>query len=400
MRERNSLPGIRRAAAVVLAAVVVFAIAAPAVASAAARKPTLSGISYMSKAKRFTLSGSIGRGVAGRVVTIQVQKPGRPYWVDLTTRTATRAGRFSYKYVPKLAGRYSFRAVYGRASRNKSLRVRRSTGAQSELILFSTTSVRDSGLWKTLKPAFLARCPEYTMTSEQWLGTGQSLTNGAEMGQADVILAHAPQDEMRRVAQGYAKNRRAVMLNYFMIVGPATGGATFDADASPITAFQAIATWLDGQSTVEFWSRNDDSGTNQAEKAFWLAAGNPQGSSGSYKPWYNAATGTGVGMSAILNSTNTKAGYTLADRATWLFQEKKWRTGTPTTPIYVKSVLYNPGAAWVNDYSVLEVTRARNPEGAADFSAWIRTAEAQALIRTYGAGEYTGQLFYPNAGAY
>jgi tungstate transport system substrate-binding protein len=399
MRERNSLPGIRRAAAVVLAAVVVFAIAAPAVASAAARKPTLSGISYMSKAKRFTLSGSIGRGVAGRVVTIQVQKPGRPYWVDLTTRTATRAGRFSYKYVPKLAGRYYFRAVYRSASRNKSLRVRRSTGAKSELILFSTSSVRDAGLWTSLKPLFLARCPEYTMTSEQWLGTGQSLTNGAEMGQADVILAHAPNDELRRVAQGYAKNRRAVMFNYFMIVGPATGSLTFAEDASPQSAFQAIATGLDGQSAVQFWSRNDDSGTNQAEKAYWALAGNPQGSPGSYKPWYYASAGAGVGMGVILTNTNAAAGYTLADRATWLFQEKKWRTaGTP--PIQVKSVLYNPGPAWANDYSVLEVTRARNPEGAADFSAWIRSPEAQAAIRAYGAGTYNGQLFYPNAGAY
>ncbi|MDO8914878.1 MAG: substrate-binding domain-containing protein [Coriobacteriia bacterium] len=408
MRQSGGSPGFRRTAVAALAAVFVLSLATPALASAATSYRSTIRLSsrYQIKAKKLTVSGTINRKAKGKQVTVELRKPGRAYWIQLSNRTISKYGRWSYGYTPKVAGRLYFRARYGsKLSRMAGLTVKRGPGTKSELTLFSTSSVRDAGLWVKLKPLFLARYPEYTMTTEQWLGTGQSLQSGAVDGNADVILAHAPQDEIDKVNGKWAKNRRAVMFNYFMIVGPNTGGVTFFEDESPATAFKRLAAWLEANPSVKFWSRNDNSGTNQAELSYWKSVdpSYPMRDGGTLtgapRPWYNAAGGSGVGMGTILTNTNTSAGYTLSDRATWLFQEKKWRTaGTP--PINVKSVLYNPGPSWVNDYSVLEVVRARNPEGAADFSAWIRGAEAQEAIRTYGAGVYNGQLFYPNAGAY
>jgi len=225
------------------------------------------------------------------------------------------------------------------------------------------------------------------------------MTQGAELGLADVVFAHAPADELRRVAQGYAKNRRAVMYNYFLVVGPKTGGPAIAADALPATAFGAIATWNDGPNTqVPFWSRSDDSGTNQAELAYWAAIGNPQYSSGTTpKSWYVKRN---AGMGKILNDLRaTPTAYTLADNATWTFQSDIWAKGGLTSDL--KIIATRKSSQWVNDYSILEVVNARNKEGAADFSAWIRSPLAQSAIASYGKISFPSeQLFYPNAGAY
>lgn len=406
MRHVKGSPVFRRTAALVIGVALLLSLAAPAVSGAATPPKSTIRINrrYWPKAKAFTVSGSLPKKYRGQKVYIEVRKPGRSFWTPLSTRTLSRLGKWSWKYTPKLAGRFYIRARFnGRLSRTITATIKRGPGTQSNVILYSTTSVRDAGIWEALKPAFLTRCPEYTMTGEQWLGTGQSLTNGAELGMADVILAHAPQDEQLRVSQGYAKNRHAVMYNYFAIVGPKTGGPTIAVTATPGEAHQAIADWNDAQapaSQIKYWSRNDNSGTNQQEKAYWASVGNPQLSGGSPKSWYNLTAAFGMGK--ILNSVNAAAapgGYTLADTATWLFQSKTWSTGG--VPVNLKIIATAKNASWFNEYSVLEVVNARNGEGAADFSAWIRSPEAQTIIQNYGKVAFPNdQLFYPNAGAY
>jgi tungstate transport system substrate-binding protein len=407
MRRHFTAPALLRAAIAVLAVALVLGLALPSAASAKfLRRPTLSSVSTLRKVKNITLSGSTGSKTGGKIVTIQTLKPGRSFWVDLGSVTVNKRGRYSFRYRPYLQGTYYFRSTCeGRTSRLKRVRVRKGTGERSNIILFSTTSVRDAGIWNALKPMFLHACPEYAVDGEQWLGSGQSLTNGAELGQADVIIAHAPGDEINRVNQGYVKNRHSVMYNYFCVVGPKTGGATIPAGAGATVAFGEIAKWCDLQlpaHTVDFWSRNDNSGTNQAEMAYWKACApsNPQYSSGTTpKDWYYPTAGFGMGK--VLNSVNAlpAGGYTLADRATWLFQSSTWTGGGVTNNL--KIVASGTTSEWFNLYSVLEVVRARNPEGAADFSAWIRSPEAQAIIASYGKVQFpTEQLFYPYAGAF
>jgi tungstate transport system substrate-binding protein len=408
MRERNSLPGIRRAAAVVLAAVVVFAIAAPAVAGAAVRKPTISGLSYMSKSKTFTLSGSLGRGVAGRIVTIQVKKPGRAYWVDLTTRSANKLGRWSYKYKPILTGRYYFRARYtSRYSRNKSLRVRRGTGTKSEIILSSTTSTRDSGLFERLGPAFLHTCPEYTLKAS-FKGSGASIADGG-MGNADVLLTHSPVAELKfmdgLVASGSSwvpsayrgLTRHSVMYNDYVLLGPVANAAGVTLGESATSAFSKVGTG--GGSSWVFVSRNDGSGTNTKEKEIWASI--PIAISPA-PAWYLASGTMGMAQAIQFCDANAPKGYTLADRATWLNVKNLGTVGAGTVASPYRMAVVNEGdPIYFNPYSVITVAGARNSEGAADFSAWIRSAEGQALIKSYGEYTYPGQvMFTPWAGAY
>jgi tungstate transport system substrate-binding protein len=398
MREGTRLPGIRRAAAVIMAAAVVFAVAAPAVAGAVIRKPTISGLSYLSKSKKFTLSGSIGRGASGRKVVVQVKKPGRPYWVDLSSRSATKAGRWSYRYTPKLAGRYYFRAVYRRASRNKSLRVRRGSATKTEIVLSSTTSTRDSGLFERLGPAFLHTCPEYSLKAS-FKGSGASIADGG-MGNADVLLTHSPAAEVKfmdgLIASGSSwvpsayrgGTRHSVMYNDYVLVGPDANPALVTTSESAKSAFTKVGTGS-GSSWV-FISRNDASGTNSKEKQIWASI--PIVPTGA--PWYYASGTMGMAQAIAFCNANTPNGYTLADRGTWLQLKNLSQVGT-------MKVVNEGDPTYFNPYSVITVAGARNAEGAMDFSAWIRSAEGQALIKTYGEYTYPGQvMFTPWAGAY
>jgi tungstate transport system substrate-binding protein len=397
MRQSSGSPVIRRATAVVFAVALVTLLALPGVAQAATYRSTLRlSTRYQTKARVLSVSGSISRKTKGKSVTIEIRKPGRSYWVAVKSAKISKYGRWSTRYTPRLAGRFYFRARYGsKLSRLVGLTVKRGPGKQSNIIMYSTTSVRDSGIWEVLKPAFLHDNPEYTVTGEQWKGTGDSLTFGAEQGLADVVFAHAPQDEKNRVAQGYAKNRKAVMYNFFEMIGPKTGGPTIAAAAAPTTAFQAIVDYNNNvaNTDVEFWSRSDNSGTNQKEIEYWGLIGNPQVG----QAWYKLQN---KGMGALLNAmfAASTTPYSITDNASYYYQSKNWSTSGLTNPM--KIIATDKTSAWVNDYSILEVVKARNPEGAADFSAWLRAANAQSIIANYGKVTTTEQLFYPNAGAY
>jgi tungstate transport system substrate-binding protein len=337
----------------------------------------------------------------GRPIAIEIRKPGRTYWDQVAVATMNSRGRWSTKYTPKLGGKFFIRARYLKGqtlSRTATLTVKWGPGTKTVILLASTTSTRDSGLFERIGPAFLASNPEYTL-KPTFVGSGAAIALGGT-GDADVLLTHSPAAEvdfMNGIVAGKASpfrglNRFKVMYNDFVLVGPTTnpaGVVNNPASGGANAAFQSIATY----GSSDFWSRNDKSGTNEKEKEIWKAIGNPQFSSGTTpQPWYKAS-GT-MGMAQALQTANNGAGYTLSDRATWLSATSLGITKNLKVVNAGDPVLFN-------QYAVIEVKGARNKEGAQDFSNWIRSPQAQALIKSYGEYTYPGQImFEPNAGPY
>ncbi len=175
------------------------------------------------------------------------------------------------------------------------------------VILSTTTSTQDSGLLDVLVPLF-EKQSGYTVKMVS-VGTGQALALAAK-GEADVALVHAPGLEMRYVAEGKLLNRRLVMYNDFVVIGPKQDPAKVRAIKTAALALRAIA-----QAKVGFISRGDNSGTHNLEKSLWKSlAMEPKGS------WYIEA---GQGMGATLRIANEKNGCTISDRGTWLALAKR-----------------------------------------------------------------------------
>jgi tungstate transport system substrate-binding protein len=397
MRQMLKKPVNRRTAALVVAVVLMMSLVIPAVASAASvpRSTLVMGTRYQATAKNFTVKGKVASKYRGKSMTIEVRKPGRSYWDQVGTARIGKTGNWAFTYKPKLGGKFYVRARYQNTkglSRTAVLTVKKGPKTKSTILLASTTSTRDSGLFERLGPAFLAACPEYALKAT-FVGSGAAIALGGT-GDADVLLTHSPAAEvdfMNGIVAGKAStfkglNRYKVMYNDYVLVGPTANPAGVSSSGSAKAAFQSIAT----NGTSNFWSRNDKSGTNEKEKEIWASIGNPQLGKGWYK-----ASGT-MGMAQALAAANdaTTGGYTLADRATWL--------NASSLGITKNLKIVNAGdAAFFNQYSVIEVKGARNKEGAQDFSNWIRSPQAQALIKTYGEYTYPGQImFEPNAGSY
>ncbi|MDA3935599.1 MAG: substrate-binding domain-containing protein [Actinomycetota bacterium] len=244
---------------------------------------------------------------------------------------------------------------------------------QTEIILASTTSTQDSGLFDVLIPAFHEAYPEY-IAKVVAVGTGEALTMG-ENKDADVLLVHAKSSEGEFVADGFGIERKDVMYNDFVVVGP--DGDSAEA-GSAATAAEALKAIMDNGGT--FYSRGDDSGTNKKELFLWATAGveTPEGD------WYLA---TGQGMGDTLKIASEKQGYTLTDRATFLNLLDALDIG----------VVYEGSDDLFNQYGVIVVTDATNMEGAQAFSDWITSAEGQAVIVDYGVDTFGEPLFVPNA---
>jgi tungstate transport system substrate-binding protein len=174
------------------------------------------------------------------------------------------------------------------------------------------------------------------------------------------------------------------MYNHFLLVGPKTNPAGITLTESAQSAFGKIAS-----TGSTFISRNDNSGTNAKEKEIWAALGNPQ----TGKSWYKA-TGT-MGMAQALAAANdgSTGGYTLADNATWLMSSR-------LKTVSNLQIANEGNAAYFNQYSVIEISGARNAEGAQDFRRWIMSPSVQAVIAEYGNDWYGVSLFIPNAGSY
>jgi tungstate transport system substrate-binding protein len=247
------------------------------------------------------------------------------------------------------------------------------------IVVASTTSTQDSGLYEYLLPIFTQRTGiEVRVVAK---GTGEAIQI-AEHGDADVLLVHDTKAEEAFVAAGYGVRRYPLMYNDFVIVGPASDPAgikgTRDAPA-------ALATIVDGKNL--FVSRGDDSGTNRAEMRLWLESGvNPKTLS-NYYYW-----STGSGMGQTLNTAAAMGAYTLTDRATWMaFKNKR-----------DLALMVEGDPRLYNQYGVTLVNPRRFPHvNAADgqaFIDWLISPEGQ---RTIAGFRVDGQqLFFPNAAGY
>lgn len=243
----------------------------------------------------------------------------------------------------------------------------------SEVILASTTSTQDSGLFDVLVPAFQASNPEYLIRVVA-VGTGEALTLG-ENKDADVLLVHAKSSEEEFVAAGFGVERQDVMYNDFVVVGPADDPAGIGAAASAADAFTAIR-----DSGSVFYSRGDDSGTHKKELKIWAAAGTPEPSG----DWYLV---TGQGMGDTLKIASEKQAYTLTDRATYLSLKDALDN----------EIAFEGADDLFNQYGVIVITEATNQAGGQAFADWIVGDEGQAVIRDFGVDTYGQALFVPNA---
>ncbi|CQR72026.1 substrate-binding domain-containing protein [Sporomusa ovata] len=245
-----------------------------------------------------------------------------------------------------------------------------------DIILATTTSTQDSGLLDEIIPAFEKKTGYKVKTIS--VGTGQALAMG-EKGEADVLLVHAPDAEKKVVDSGAAVNRRLVMHNDFILVGPQDDPAGVKSLKTTVDAFKKIA----GTEKI-FVSRGDDSGTHKMEKSFWKkAAITPKGE------WYQE---TGAGMGQTLKIASEKKGYTLTDRASYLAQKKNLDL----------DIVLEKEPALLNIYHVMEVNVEKfskvNKDGAKAFADFMVSDEGQAIIKDFGVSKYGQPLFVPDAG--
>ncbi|MGD0886087.1 MAG: substrate-binding domain-containing protein [Thermodesulfovibrionales bacterium] len=249
---------------------------------------------------------------------------------------------------------------------------------KTKLIIASTTSTQNSGLFDILLPAY-ERSSRYDVKVEVIaVGTGKAMRI-AKKGEADLLFVHDPFREEKFVTEGFGVNRRAVMHNDFVVLGPAKDPAGVKGAKSVIDAFELIAE--SGSPFVYFVSRGDDSGTNVKELDIWDDVGaNPKG-----KGWYLE---TGSKMGDTLLVANQKAAYALCDRATFLNYERK---------LDVK-ILFEGDPILKNQYSVIAINPDRFPDAryreAMDFIAFITSPEGQRIIAGYR--KHGVNLFYPD----
>ncbi len=254
---------------------------------------------------------------------------------------------------------------------------------QKNVILSTTTSTQDSGLLGVLVPLFEKQTGYSVKTVS--VGTGQALALAAK-GDADVALVHAPSLEKQYVAEGKLLNRRLVMYNDFVIIGPKEDPAKVRSSKSASGALKAIE-----QAKVSFVSRGDNSGTHILEKSLWKAAGiEPKGS------WYMEAR---QGMGATLGIANERNAYTLTDRGTYLALRNKV---SPLRNRVSLRILIEGDKALLNIYSVMEVNPANGPRinsaGGKAFADFMVAPQTQNVIRSFGVEKFGQSLFVPVAG--
>jgi tungstate transport system substrate-binding protein len=247
---------------------------------------------------------------------------------------------------------------------------------QRTVILSTTTSTQDSGLLDILIPLFEKQTGYSVKTVS--VGTGQALALAAK-GDADVALVHAPSLEKQFVSEGKLHNRRLVMYNDFVIIGPREDPAKVRSSKTAAGALKAIE-----QAKASFVSRGDNSGTHTLEKSLWKSAGiEPKGA------WYIEA---GQGMGATLGIANERNAYTITDRGTYLALGK--RVSLP--------ILIEGDRALLNIYSVMEVNPANGPRinsaGGKAFADFMVAAQTQNVIRSFGVEKFGQPLFVPVAG--
>jgi tungstate transport system substrate-binding protein len=248
---------------------------------------------------------------------------------------------------------------------------------QKTIILATTTSTQDSGLLDVLIPVFEKQTGYFVKTIA--VGSGQAMAMG-QKGEADVLLVHSPAAEKKFVAEGFGINRRLIMHNDYIIVGPSEDPAKIRGMKSSQESFRKIAS-----AKTLFVSRGDNSGTHSKEREIWKAAG----ISAEGEKWYQQ---TGLGMGQTLNVAAEKKGYTLADRGTYLALKKNLGL----------DILVEGDAILLNIYHVIEVNPAKWPKvnvpGGKAFADFMVSNETQGIIKTFGVDKFGSPLFFPDAG--
>lgn len=243
------------------------------------------------------------------------------------------------------------------------------------LKLATTTSTEDSGLLDVLLPEF-KKDTGYDVQVIA-VGTGQAIEMG-EAGDVDVILVHSRAAEDKFVEEGYGVDRRDVMYNDFLVIGPAEDPAGIKGEADVLKAFAAIQ-----EKQAPFVSRGDDSGTDKKEKGIWKKANiSTEGD------WYIEV---GQGMGDTFRMADEKKAYTLIDRATYLALKDK----------YQLEPMVEGSPDLLNPYGVIPVNPEKHPqvdfEGATAFAEWLTSEKGQKLIGEFGVKEFGQQLFVPDA---
>ena len=244
------------------------------------------------------------------------------------------------------------------------------------IVVASTTSTQDSGLFGHILPLFKAKTGIDVKVVAQ--GTGQALDTGRR-GDADVVFVHAKPQEEKFVAEGFGVKRFDVMYNDFVVIGPKSDPAGIKGGKDALAAFKAIY-----DKGAPFVSRGDKSGTHAAELALWKAAGLDPAAA---KPaWYREI---GQGMGAALNTAGAMGAYVLSDRGTWLSFKNRGDL----------EVVVEGDKRLFNQYGVILVNPEKHPhvkkELGQQFIDWVTSAEGQSAIKSYTINGQ--QLFFPNA---
>jgi tungstate transport system substrate-binding protein len=245
------------------------------------------------------------------------------------------------------------------------------------IVVASTTSTQDSGLFGFILPKFKAKTGIDVKVIAQ--GTGQALDTGRR-GDADVVFVHAKAQEEKFVADGFGVKRFGVMYNDFVLIGPKSDPAKIKGGKDVLAGLKAIS-----ETGSPFVSRGDKSGTHSAELALWKGASIDPAST---KPgWYREI---GQGMGAALNTAGAMGGYVLSDRGTWISFKNKGDL----------EIVVEGDRRLFNQYGIILVNPEKHPSVKKDlgqaFIDWVVSAEGQ---ETIGAYQIEGkQLFFANAG--
>lgn len=245
---------------------------------------------------------------------------------------------------------------------------------EKEIILSTTTSTYDSGLLDELIPVFEKK---YKISVKPIaVGTGEALGMG-ERGEVDVVLVHARSAEDKFLEEGYGVNRKDVMHNDFVIIGPEEDPAEIKGNENVTEAFKKMS-----EKQMLFLSRGDYSGTHKKEIKIWEEAGiEPKGD------WYLEA---GQGMAGTIMIANEKNAYTLTDRGTYLSLQKN---------IQLK-ILFEGDPLLLNSYGIIAVNPNKyshvNYECAIKFIDFITSKEGQEIIKNFGIDKYGQPLFFPD----
>ncbi len=248
--------------------------------------------------------------------------------------------------------------------------------AQDFILVQSTTSTENSGLYEYLLPKYTNKTGIIVKVVS--VGTGQAIRN-AQNCDGDLLIVHSTRDEEAFVKNGFGTKRYDLMYNDFVIVGPKQDPAGLKSSKSAAEAFRKIAI-----TASRFASRGDNSGTHKAEQRLWAISGiETKDLNGS---WYLE---TGLGMGATLNFTVQSDAYTLSDRATWLAFKNKVN----------HAIAYQGDPPMFNQYGAVPISKKHCPNAKAElaqsFVDWLLSSEGQTAIASFRRnGE---QLFFPNA---